>query len=123
MIVECAWCAREGLPTFLRYGEPLDSNEISHGICDRHEAEVMNLLHDMNRMKVEQRAQMREVMRKQKEIMETMMYDHQHQQEAMNQMLADMDCIIAGLESRHAITERLRALFNNWSRTVREGDE
>jgi hypothetical protein len=66
---------------------------------------------------------MREVMRKQKEIMETMMYDHQHQQEAMNQMLADMDCIIAGLESRHAITERLRALFNNWSRTVREGDE
>lgn len=36
MRVECAWCAREGKPAFLRTVEPLESEDVSHGICDDH---------------------------------------------------------------------------------------
>ncbi len=38
MIVVCAWCARQGLPSFLKETEPFADTEVSHSICPRHHA-------------------------------------------------------------------------------------
>jgi hypothetical protein len=36
----CAWCQREGRPAFLGERPPFDSDDETHGICSRHQAEV-----------------------------------------------------------------------------------
>ena len=40
MRVVCAWCEREGGPAFLRERAPLEDAATTHGICDRHQAEL-----------------------------------------------------------------------------------
>jgi hypothetical protein len=40
MIVVCAWCATEDEPTFLRVVPPYSDMSVSHGMCDRHHAEM-----------------------------------------------------------------------------------
>lgn len=40
MRVVCAWCEREGRPAFLREQAPLEDAATTHGICDRHDAEL-----------------------------------------------------------------------------------
>jgi hypothetical protein len=49
MRVECAWCARAGAPSFLRTVEPLESTEVSHGICDSHYAEMIAVVQGIER--------------------------------------------------------------------------
>jgi hypothetical protein len=44
MRIVCAWCCREGQPGYLGEREPLDNPEPTHGICDRHRAEVLESL-------------------------------------------------------------------------------
>jgi hypothetical protein len=44
MRILCAWCCREGQPGYLGEREPLDNPETTHGICDRHRAEVLESL-------------------------------------------------------------------------------
>ena len=44
MRVVCAWCYREGQPGNLGEREPLDNPEPTHGICDRHRAELLDSL-------------------------------------------------------------------------------
>jgi hypothetical protein len=44
MHIVCAWCFREGQPGYLGEREPLDNPETTHGICDRHRAEVLESL-------------------------------------------------------------------------------
>ncbi len=41
MRVVCPWCAREGRPAFLREAEPLDDPSETHGVCRRHQLEVL----------------------------------------------------------------------------------
>jgi CheY-like chemotaxis protein len=40
MRVVCAWCERDGGPAFLREQAPLEDPATTHGICDRHEADL-----------------------------------------------------------------------------------
>src|SRR5687768_1349851 len=40
MRVVCAWCERQGGPSFLREQAPLEDVSTTHGICDRHEADL-----------------------------------------------------------------------------------
>ena len=44
MRVLCAWCCREGQPGYLGEREPLDNSDATHGICDRHRAEILESL-------------------------------------------------------------------------------
>lgn len=44
MRILCAWCCREGQPGYLGEREPFDNPEPTHGICDRHRAEVLESL-------------------------------------------------------------------------------
>jgi hypothetical protein len=37
----CAWCERDGRPTFLGDRAPLDDAAITHGICNRHMEELL----------------------------------------------------------------------------------
>lgn len=39
MIVVCAWCAREGKPSFQHEKEPYEDTQVSHGMCPIHEIE------------------------------------------------------------------------------------
>ena len=39
MIVLCSWCIRAERPSFLREKEPYGDTQISHGMCEEHEAE------------------------------------------------------------------------------------
>jgi hypothetical protein len=41
MRVICAWCQKEGRSGLLRVREPLDDPTDTHGICDRHQQEVL----------------------------------------------------------------------------------
>jgi hypothetical protein len=41
MRVVCAWCQHEGRSRLLRVGEPLDDTSETHGICDRHQQEIL----------------------------------------------------------------------------------
>jgi hypothetical protein len=41
MRVICAWCQKEGRRGLLRVREPLDDTTDTHGICDRHQQEVL----------------------------------------------------------------------------------
>jgi hypothetical protein len=41
MLVLCAWCCREGLPGYMGEREPLDNPGPTHGICQRHTAELL----------------------------------------------------------------------------------
>jgi len=41
MILICAWCARDGLPSVLGEKRPFRDLHISHGICPRHEVELL----------------------------------------------------------------------------------
>jgi CheY-like chemotaxis protein len=43
MRVVCAWCERDGGPAFLREQTPLEDAATTHGICDRHDAELRAL--------------------------------------------------------------------------------
>lgn len=94
MIVECAWCRSEGLPDeTCRLGvvAPLDNNEITHGICDHHEAEMMNLIQNL---------------RRQKETTETLMHS--------------IEGVVRGLESQFKINDRLLSIFRSWRLTIGE---
>ena len=44
MRIVCAWCFREGQSGYLGELEPRDNPEATHGICDRHRAEVLESL-------------------------------------------------------------------------------
>jgi hypothetical protein len=44
MRIVCAWCSREGQPDYLGEREPFDNPEPTHGICDRHRAELLEAL-------------------------------------------------------------------------------
>ena len=44
MRILCAWCSREGQPDYLGEREPFDNPEPTHGICDRHRAELLEAL-------------------------------------------------------------------------------
>lgn len=44
MKVICAWCQREGRSGFLREREPLDDPSETHGICLRHQQQVVATL-------------------------------------------------------------------------------
>jgi hypothetical protein len=44
MRIVCAWCFREGQSGYLGELEPLDNPEATHGICDRHRAQVLESL-------------------------------------------------------------------------------
>lgn len=44
MKVICAWCQREGRSGFLREREPLDDPSETHGICLRHQRQVVATL-------------------------------------------------------------------------------
>ena len=44
MRILCAWCCREGQPGYLGEREPFDNPEPTHGICERHRAEVLESL-------------------------------------------------------------------------------
>jgi hypothetical protein len=44
MLVLCAWCCREGQPGYMGEREPLDNPEPTHGICQRHKAEILESL-------------------------------------------------------------------------------
>lgn len=44
MRVLCAWCSREGQLGYLGEREPFDNPEPTHGICERHRAEVLESL-------------------------------------------------------------------------------
>ncbi len=44
MRILCAWCCREGQPGYLGEREPFDNPEPTHGICDRHRAELLESL-------------------------------------------------------------------------------
>lgn len=39
MIVVCAWCQRDGKPSFQEEKEPYESTQVSHGMCPAHEVE------------------------------------------------------------------------------------
>jgi len=43
MRVVCAWCQHSGRSYLLRVGEPLDDVSETHGICDRHQQELLEL--------------------------------------------------------------------------------
>lgn len=40
MIVVCAWCARQSLPSFLKETEPFSDTQVSHSICQLHAEEL-----------------------------------------------------------------------------------
>jgi len=44
MRVECAWCGE-----FIKDKEPLDSQEISHGICEKCWAEEQNMINKLKK--------------------------------------------------------------------------
>jgi len=44
MKVVCAWCERDGVPSFMGERDPLDDPSISHGICPRHLTLVLGTL-------------------------------------------------------------------------------
>jgi hypothetical protein len=44
MRILCAWCCREGQPGYLGEREPFDNPEPTHGICERHKAELLESL-------------------------------------------------------------------------------
>ncbi|MGH7304842.1 MAG: hypothetical protein ACRELZ_16270 [Candidatus Rokuibacteriota bacterium] len=41
MKILCAWCCRDGQPGYLGEREPLENPLPTHGICERHKAEVL----------------------------------------------------------------------------------
>jgi hypothetical protein len=44
MRVVCAWCQDEGRSRLLRVGEPLEDTSETHGICNRHQQEIFEIL-------------------------------------------------------------------------------
>jgi hypothetical protein len=41
MRVICAWCQKDGRSGLLRVREPLDDDSETHGICERHQREIL----------------------------------------------------------------------------------
>jgi len=41
MRVICAWCQKDGRTGLLRVREPLDDDSETHGICERHQQEIL----------------------------------------------------------------------------------
>jgi hypothetical protein len=44
MKVVCAWCEREGKPSYLGEWEPYDNPATTHGICSRHKEQALEAL-------------------------------------------------------------------------------
>ena len=44
MKVVCAWCEREGKPSYLGEWEPYDNPAATHGICSRHKEQALEAL-------------------------------------------------------------------------------
>jgi hypothetical protein len=44
MIVICAWCEKEGIPSLLSVWPPIDDGRVSHGICKTHVASYLEAL-------------------------------------------------------------------------------
>ncbi len=44
MKVVCAWCERDGVPSFMGEREPLDDPSITHGICPRHLTQLLGTM-------------------------------------------------------------------------------
>lgn len=41
MIVICAWCEKEGIPSLLSVWPPADDGRVSHGMCKTHVASYL----------------------------------------------------------------------------------